>query len=272
MFIEYWVPSSQSMAGRLTFKNISTNPLGFLFEWVGIMEPMGVGNKMSAVQQGLTWILTGNSQGLFPVCFLQGGPRPGTGFYPSLALNLSLDPGESRSYRWALSALGSQDESLATSRDLCARDWDAEVSHIVLLNESQMVDISTGNPDWDAALMLAQVASFRLVMPAGEELDEPSSVQNRLPDQGHALRLDCSDYSYLWKGQTALDAWYLSSLLPGMPELAKGFVDNFLHIEKQMALLIISQELLDNTPPFPLSPCLPRLPLMFFIVPAIWIG
>jgi hypothetical protein len=63
---------------------------------------------------------------------------------------------------------------------------------------------------------------------------QPSFVITRLPDQGLSLRGDGSDYSYLWSGQTPLDAYYLSGIiLPSEAQLAKGLVRNFLATQSE---------------------------------------
>ena len=67
-----------------------------------------------------------------------------------------------------------------------------------------------------------------------DHLSHPSFVQSRRPDHGHSLRGDGSDYPHLWSGQTALDAWYLNTiLLPGGLALAKGVLENFLSVQEE---------------------------------------
>ena len=157
-------------------------------------------------------VLAGRTSDLAPVIFLTGGPQPGPGPYPSLALDLALDPAGSRCLTWAQAALASPSESLDLARRTAARSWEAELDRIERVNMAQTVDIRTGDPDWDAALALSQKAAFSLFFGPNQNLPHPSFVLARQPDQGYSPRGDGTDYSPLWNGQPPLEAAYLASL------------------------------------------------------------
>ncbi len=119
--------------------------------------------------------------------------------------------------------------SFEAARLALTHHWDAEIARIELQNAAQMVEIETGDQDWDAALAFAQKAAFGLFHSRSEYLAHPSFVLARQPDDGYSRRGDGSDYSHLWDGQTGLDAYYLASLvLPGGSGLAEGLLHNFL--------------------------------------------
>jgi hypothetical protein len=102
-----------------------------------------------------------------------------------------------------------------------------------MVNSGQ-IEIYTGDQNWDSALMLSQKEAFGLFVGPTGSLSNPSIVQTRLPDQGHSLRGDGSDYNHLWNGQTPLDVYYLINLvLPSAPKLAKGLLLNFLEIQDE---------------------------------------
>ena len=110
-----------------------------------------------------------------------------------------------------------------------ARAWDAEVAQIEMINANRILEIETGDHDWDAAFYLSQRTAHSLVFNPSTHLPHASFIKARLPDLGYSLRGDGLDYETLWNGQTALDAFYLTNLLlPGSPGLAKGLVFNFL--------------------------------------------
>ena len=76
------------------------------------------------------------------------------------------------------------------------------------------MDITTGDPDWDAAFTLSQKTAFGLLFPGGQNLPSPSFVLARNPDQGFSRRGDGFDYTFLWNGQAPLESYYLGTLLP----------------------------------------------------------
>jgi hypothetical protein len=232
---EYWVPSSQVITGRLVITNRAVIPHPLKLELCGQLVPLN-GQSFSPVQMQSVTVLEGRTENLAPVVFMTGGPQPGAGPYPALHIGLDLAPGTSRTLTWVQAALGDHKSSFDLARRIAARPWDAERARIELVNDSQMVDIVTGDADWDAALALSQKAAFGLLFPPSasgspehvEGLPHPSFVLSRQPDQGYSRRDDGSDYSHFWSGQPPLETLYLASLLPGAPALARGFFLNFL--------------------------------------------
>lgn len=237
---EYYVPSSQVITGRLVIANHAVIPHPLKLELCGQLVPIN-GQSFSPVQMQSVTVLEGRTENLAPVLFMTGGPQPGTGPYPSLLIGLDLTPGGSRILTWVLVSLGDHKSSFELARRSAARPWEAERARIELLNDSQTVEILTGDPDWDAALALSQKAAFGMLfapnsanLPQGDAarkeggLPHTSFVLSRQPDQGYSRRGDGTEHSHLWNGQPPLEALYLGSLLPGAPAFARGFLLNFL--------------------------------------------
>lgn len=231
---EYWAPESKIVAGRLRMTNQSILPIAFRLEWVVLLNPIERQGGMVAVRDGPTHILEGETAYLAPVVCLTGGPQPCDSPYPALAHDLELYPGNSRQFSWAAASMRSREASFEAARSATARPWEAELARVEMLNQSQQVTIQTGNPEWDATLALAQKNTGELLMKNSLTLPYPSFVYNRRPDQGFSRRGDGSDASHLWSGQTALDSYYLTSLLlPGAPQLAAGLLRNFLAVQDE---------------------------------------
>jgi hypothetical protein len=224
---EYWVPASQLVVGRMTITNRSVAPHTFKLEWVGQLVPIE-GQSLAPVQMQSVVMLAGRTNDLAPVVFMTGGVDAGPGPYPSLSVDVSLSPGLSRQLSWAQAALGNTEASFDLARRAAARPFDAERARIELVNASETVDIQTGDPDWDAAFALSQCCAFRLLFCKSQHLPQPSFVSSRQADQGYSQRGDGSDYQQFWGGQSPLEAYYLSALLPVAPRLTQGFVQNFL--------------------------------------------
>ncbi|MEZ0397292.1 MAG: hypothetical protein ABWK53_12795 [Anaerolineales bacterium] len=229
---EYWAPASQLIAGRLTVANRNGEPLSLLFELCGQLVPLE-GQSLTCTSMQSVSVLTGRTADLAPVVFMTGGPQPGPGPYPSLLLDLALAAGGSRQFTWVQAALGQAEASFDLARRTAARPWDAERARLELLNTAQTVEVRTGDPDWDAAFALSQKVAAGLLFPGGQHLPHTSFVLARQPDHGYSLRGDGSDHPSLWSGQSPLQAYYLASLLPGMPELAGNLLRNFLAVQAE---------------------------------------
>jgi hypothetical protein len=106
--------------------------------------------------------------------------------------------------------------------------WEAEHARIELLDASATIDIQTGDPDWDAALAFSQRAAFGLFFRENQNLPHPSFVTVRQPDHGFSNKGDGTDYAPAWSGQSVMDAYTLSGLLPRSPQLVRGLLLNFL--------------------------------------------
>jgi hypothetical protein len=224
---DYWVPSSQVICGRIVISNRAVIPQPLKLELCGQLVPIN-GQSLAPLQMQSVTVLEGRTENLAPVLFMTGGPQPGTGPYPSLLIGLDLGPGAGRTLTWVLASLGDHKSSFDLARRTAARPWEAERARIEVLNESQTVEILTGDPDWDAALALSQKAAFGLLFPASTKLSHPSFVLSRQPDQGYSRRGDGTDHSHLWSGQPPLEMLYFSSLLPGAPDFARGLLLNML--------------------------------------------
>jgi hypothetical protein len=227
---EYWVPISSAITSRVAIANRSNATRKIRLEVCTMLAPID-GQGMTATQMQLVNVLAGQTGGLFPVLFLTGGPAHGTGPYPSLFLDLELGPGATRQLTWTQAATGTLQGSFDLARQTAARPWEAERARLEMLNASQSIEIRTGDKDWDAAFAFSQSAAFGLFFPPNASLPHPSFVSARGIDNGYSPKGDGTDYPVSWNGQTALEAYYLASLLP-VSGAGKDLLKNFLSIQK----------------------------------------
>jgi hypothetical protein len=231
---EYLTPDSLTVCGRITITNLGSQVEKINAEWISLLSPLEEGKGMAVVQFGMNNVLEGKTGDLSLVCFLSGGAQPGTGPFPGLVVEVEISPGESHWFTWALAVRTDAETSFKDARVATARSWDAEIAQVERLNASQLMEITTGDPEWDAAFTLSQKIAWTLFYPGNENLPFHSFVLNRQPDQGFSPRGDGSDYAYQWNGQSALDAYYLNSLiLPGGTHLAEGILRNFLSTQDE---------------------------------------
>ena len=230
--IEYWVPTSQTLAGRARIINAQSEPATLSLEWAAVLTPDASGQRMAPMDIGLSHLLAGKTTNLAPVLYLTGIVQPGLGPYPALSHSLELAPNEMRPSTWVSTAMATPEMAFAQARQIAARNWDAETAHLELMNSGQL-EIHTGLPDWDAAFALTQTAALRSFLPASETLPNPSFVLTRAPDHGFSHKGDGTDYPLGWAGQNPLEAYALASLLPGAPQFVKGLLRNFLSTQNE---------------------------------------
>ncbi|MDD5368664.1 MAG: hypothetical protein PHQ40_06260 [Anaerolineaceae bacterium] len=227
VFAEYWVPESWLLVGRLHISNSGEIRQKIILEQTGQLVLMDEGEPMAPFQSQVTSMLAGKTRGLNPVLFLTGGPEPGNGSQPSLAIETDLAPGETRQLTWALASLPSQSESFEEVRKATARPWEAELTRIEMINTHDRILVNTGSIEMDRVFQQSQDAAFRLLMSPTTALPAASFVVARLPDQGWSQSGDGMDYGPLWSGQTAFQSLAISRIyLPGAAALVEGFVRN----------------------------------------------
>jgi len=226
---EYWVPASNSISGRVTLVNRSNATRKLRLDFCAILSPID-GHSIASKQMQMVNVLAGQTGGLFPVLFMTGGPAHGDGPHASLFLDLELGPGATRQLTWAQAATDTLQTSFDLARQIAARTWEAERARLEMVNTSQTLDIHTGDKDWDAAFALSQSAGFGLLYPANAHLSYPSFVSARQPDNGFSPKGDGLDYPSSWNGQTPLETYYLSNVLP-VSQTAQNVLKNFLAIQ-----------------------------------------
>ncbi len=228
--LEYWVPKSQVITGRISFTNKNPDTESITLEWVGTLTPLGDGESMMVYPLGPGHVLTGRSGKLCPVCYLTGSPSPTQNTSPALSVALELEAGQTRRLTWAMAGLETIENSFNLARTITARQWDAEIARLEVQNTRHTVEIITGDPDWDLALALSQKEAFGLYHRALDEPDCPVLLLNRVPDQGYSARGDGKDCDTNWNGVTPLDLHYwMQLILPGAPEIAATAIENILH-------------------------------------------
>jgi hypothetical protein len=244
--LEYWVPDSQRIGGRVTLHNQSRTDQDIRLRLQAVLrahpyesEDSGASGRgrttggMRAESISGVTVLSGVTENLAPVLFLSGGAKPEIGPYPALGVDLHLSPGESRSVVWAHAGLADVESSFHSARELVGCSWDAEIARSEMVNAS-VVDIRTGNPEWDVAFAVAQNVSLGAYLGPTRFMVHPSFVEARVPDRGFSSRPDGKDYSWHWAGQSAGPAYFnLPQIVYAAPALATGVLHNFLKSQKQ---------------------------------------
>lgn len=222
---EYWIAEPKVIAGRLCFTNESSNTRTLHVALAALLQPMKEGEPMTPAVMAGQQILLGRAGNLAPVLYLSGNPSTEQSPYPALAHTIELLPGNRRQFIWALAALKQPELSFELAKQTVTRSWDGEITRLELSNAAQMLEIYTGNPDWDAALAFSQKTAYHLLMQTELGPTFPPFVISRQPDHGYSLRGDGSDYPSHWSNPTTLDLYYLTSLLlPGSASTAQNLL------------------------------------------------
>jgi hypothetical protein len=229
---DFWVPESHAVAGRVVLVNKSNAVRQITVEVCAALVPLD-GQAIIPTQQQSVNILAGQTSGIAPVVFMTGGPKHGSGPYASLMLELDLGPGATRQIAFAEAALDTVADSFELARHSAAHSWEAERARIEMTDASQVLDVHTGDPDWDAALAFSQKAAHGLFFSASERLPNPSFVNARHIDSGFSRKGDGADYPPSWNGQSPLEAYYISSVLHGAPQTTKHLLLNFLSTQTE---------------------------------------
>ncbi len=250
---DYWVPDSHTLAGQFTFTNRGPAPRSVTLLLSTLLKPLNHTRGMAIDQVdifGRAGLLEGQTGNLDLVVLLEGPAEMAPAPYPTLARRLHLEPGETLPVRWVQvaslfptapppspargepAAIDHRALGLERARQLLLKEeWEGEFARIELLNAG-LLDIETGDQDWDAALAFAQTVALRSYVGPTLHLPHPSFVFSRHADRGYSLKGDGSDYTWLWNGQVATEAYVnLPQVVAAAPDLAKGVIRNWLAVQ-----------------------------------------
>lgn len=225
--LEYWVPASRVLTGRITIHNHKPEEGKLEVDWVGQFTPMGEGDALLAETMDLNTILTGGSSGLITVCFISGGCGIGTSIFPGLSLQINPRSTKPQHFTWASATQEEKSTAYHNARNNAFRNWEAEISRVESVNEGRWVEIFTGREDWDAVLHASQKAAYSLVFPTGNA--QPGFLRSRVPHGGYTGTEFTQALDRTGHGETAWDCLQITNLLlPGGADLARGFLENLL--------------------------------------------
>jgi hypothetical protein len=225
---EYWAVDSHALAGRFTMRNAGHEVLQPIMLLHAVLRPADNPQSMSSQSHQGVIVLQGATGPLAPLVFLAGGATAAIAPYPALQVKPVITPGSTESFIWVHAACSELQESFQLARELGAQTWDAELARVEQIN-SGLVEIETGDPDWDATLAIGQRSSIAAFVGPTRNLPHASPVAVRSPNDGYSALPDGRDYGLNWEGLTAAQAYLLlPNLLPAAPELAKGMLLNFL--------------------------------------------
>lgn len=271
---DYWVPDSHTLAVQLALANTGAAPRSLEVWLSGLLKPMEQPRPLAAEQLSIfseAGLLVGGTGNLDVLVLLEGPaaplplpPRPPlpenaplnvavmvTTSPAGLARAVDLAPGDTAVVRWVQTAeptptepppapprgarpgIDHREAGMVKIRELMAREWDGELARIELLN-SGLLDIETGDRDWDAALAFAQTVALRCYLGPTEHLPNASFVFARHPDRGYSVKGDGTDHVWQWSGQVATEAYVnLPQIVTAAPDLAKGVIRNWLAVQAE---------------------------------------
>jgi hypothetical protein len=225
---EYWVRSSSLLAGRYTFTNLSEQTIKPAMRVYGILRPADDGTPMSTTIDNGVQLLAGRTGDLSPLIFLEGGARTVPGPYPALGVQTHLAPGDQQAWIWAHSGAGSIQQGLNQSRAMLESNWDADRARM-LMESTDLVDVQTGNPDWDAAFWAAQREAQMLFLRPGRRVRHAVPVEARNVKCGSPAEKG----GPAWEPASPWDAFYAAlQILPGLPGQVQGYIESMLRFQE----------------------------------------
>jgi len=225
---EYWAKESNLMAGRFVLYNAGGESLRPEMLLHAQLKPAENPQTMTSVSHQGAIVLQGSTGSLAPLLFLSGGPLAAIAPYPALSVRPTLEPGATESFMWAHAACSELQDSFTLTRDLMSVRWDAEIARIEQANAG-LVEVETGDPDWDVAFALSQTTSIASFVGPTRHLPHASIVQERAPSRGYSAHPDGRDHDLGWDGVSVPEAFVtILQVLPSAPQLAQGILLNYL--------------------------------------------
>lgn len=224
-----WVPTSQLLVGEITCTNTAQTPITLGVDWLVQLFPLKNGSPMKTLQMGLNTVLQGECDDLFPVFYLTGGAYPSASAFPGLGTKMLLLPASKKQVTWVMGSFTSIEASLQQARQYSSKILEVEQLKIEMADKREKVFCVTGKPVTSHALEISQICASQMVMPPIRKFSHPTYVSSRNSSTGNCRNANFLEIYPEWTGETLPEIWMLAqSLLPGRPEIIKGFLQNFL--------------------------------------------
>jgi hypothetical protein len=223
--LDCFIPEPDALVGRITIHNSAQAPIRLDCELAAILIPMGKGSPTHPERVGANQILTGQTDDLFPVLFMSAGPSSTSNPYPALCAEVHIEPGKSMELHWALVSKTSQEASLKSARQLISPTWHMDANKQRKSHASHIIQITTGDRDWDTAFYLAQVNALTHLVNPDPEDGKATIIRTRLPDKPMLFHPEVESLDNL----TLLDILHLAQvILPAhithLSELVRQFI------------------------------------------------
>lgn len=227
----FWMVDSTTLLGRIRLENLDLQSHQVRLKlYVDFLPQEGSGGMRKETFKGGV-VLAGDAEGLDPVLVVCGGAVAQESTHPALVVRDRLDPGGSRAWSFSLAVQGDFHRSVLHAREQCSVNWESGLAQLEQRNAT-MLDIETGDPDWDTAFWLTQREVYRQRMAPTRKYPHPGLLKRRSPDDPqegqHGARSGGADSI-----PNAAEAyWMASQVLDTDPGIALDVVRTFLATQK----------------------------------------
>jgi len=225
IMFDFFVPASDAIAGIVAIKNGCDDLIDITLQLATKLVPMGPGTPTHPDSDGIHQIISGQTEDLYPVLMMSGGPRTSSNPFPSLTMRLQLIPGQTHPLTWSLVTKQSQKASFKAAQKYIGNPLPNTLRSQLMKYDSQYLSIQTGNPDWDAVFSLAQTHALTHLIPSSSDCPPPCFIRNRLPDRVSSNQHPQAQMDDI----TTLEALHLSQvILPSQATFFTQMIEKFL--------------------------------------------
>ncbi len=226
------------LVGAIKVTNQTDEKINFIAEIAAILIPMNGGTPTRPLKVDGLQVLTGQSEDLHPVLYMTGGAHGTNNPLPALINRIASEPQHPQQISWACVTQNTQKKSLKTAQRILESPWRETAQNAIMAHASQHIQIKTGDPDWDAAFELSQIAAASHFITSPDP-SSPHFVRTRLPDQSLP-----SEAKSTVDDLTILEAAFLAqAILPGQEKALSAMLEKFIRrIDKQGQLNIIRNQ------------------------------
>jgi len=176
-------PEPEVLTGSIQIKNLKQIPRNIILQLAVNLVPMGKGQPSHPDKSGINQFLTGKTDQIEPVLFMTGGPTAINNPFPALSIELGFVARGMQELSWVLVSKKRKSESFEKAKQTINSGWQKALNQHIIHHEAQIIDIKTGNKDWDATFFLSQVNADTHLLKYQEDYDLPHFIKIRLPDR-----------------------------------------------------------------------------------------
>ena len=232
--IECFIQDSDSIVGKVTIRNDNTEDFSGFLSYLVTLKHFPGGNQMKGNQQNLNFYLSGKTNDNEVIFYMDGNSQPGKFGQSSIERSFILRPGETQYFHWFFVFNTESTDILQRINDYQDMNFDKEIAKIILLNQTNIFSINSGNPAWDKTFKASQLSASQLLI-HDPETNKINLVQNRFPEKS-IFSMD-ETTTGLSEGISPIQLWYFLQVLPNYKTDIKQVFEEWLNLQDSNGLI-----------------------------------
>lgn len=226
---EYFIHDANSILGKISIQNENPEDFFGFLSYLVALKPFPGGEQMKGNHQSHNFFLTGKTNDLDAVFYMDGNSQPGKFGQSSIERSIAIKSGETHHFHWFFVFDKERPDVLQLNNKYQEMTFDKEVAKILLQNQTQLFQVYTGNRAWDQTIHASQISASQLLI-RNPETNTISLIQNRFPEK--SIFSEEESKTWITEGISPIQFWYFQQAIPNQYKIFKQVFEDWINLQK----------------------------------------